>query len=347
MFHFAAPAYLLLLLLLPALAWLRLRRRPAGVRHPSLGLFAGLPVGRARLARHGGLALRLAALALLALALAGPRWPDLRTRLATEGVALMMVVDVSGSMAEPDFDWDGSPVSRLEAVKRVFRLFLLGARPGEPLPDGQAARFEGRDVDLVGLVSFATRPETTCPLTLSHAALLDLLDAEQPRRTTGESQTNLSDALTVALARLRAAGPRRKAVVLLTDGEHNVTKPQSGWSPRQAAQVAASLHNPVYAIDAGGPGAADEDGPASAEARADAVRTLQDLASSTGGQYFTARDTPALVAACRAIDREERSPIASYQYRRYHEAYPWLALSSFVFFVLALALERTLWRKLP
>jgi Ca-activated chloride channel family protein len=348
MFHFAVPGYLLLLLLLPPLAWWNLRQRKLGVPHPSLALFAGLPVGRARLARYGGLVLRLGSLALVALSLSGPRWPDLRTRLDAEGVALMMVVDVSGSMAERDFDWNGETVSRLEAVKRSFRLFVAGGASGETLPDGEKAHFEGRPTDLVGLVTFATRPEVACPLTLSHATLFRLLAAEEPRGVPGESETNISDAVTLGLARLKGASPKRKVLVLLTDGEHNLPKTLSGWSPRQAAQVAASLGVPVYAIDAGSDSPAREGGMTVDPAlREQAVQTLRDLSGVTGGKYFAARDSPSLLAACSSIDRLERSKIASFQYRRYHEAYPWLALASFVLFVLALFLERTVWRRLP
>jgi Ca-activated chloride channel family protein len=343
MFHFAAPWFLLLLLAVPPLAWLCLRRRDDALPHPSLRLFAGLAVGRSRLARYGGLTLRLLALACLAVALAQPRWPDLRTRLDTEGIALMMVLDVSGSMAERDFDWNGEPLSRLDAVKRVFRLFVAGSAAGETLPDGQKARLEGRPGDLVGLVSFGTRPDVTCPLTLSHPTLLRLLDAEEARVLPGESETNVSDAVTYGLARLKSAGPRRKVLVLLTDGEHNQTSPPSGLSPRQTAQLAGSLGVPVYAIDAG----SDNPSEADAASRARAVETLRDVASASGGKYFAARDSAALVAACREIDRLERTKITSFQYRRYHEGYPWLALSAFVLFVAAVALERTLWRRLP
>jgi hypothetical protein len=71
------------------------------------------------------------------------------------------------------------------------------------------------------------------------------------------------------------------------------------------------------------------------------------VATLTAGRYFAARDTHALTEACRAIDRLERTRIASYQYRRYHEAYPWLALAAFVAFAAALTLEQTFWRRLP
>jgi Ca-activated chloride channel family protein len=343
MFHFAAPAYLLLLLLLPLLAWRHLRLRRLGVPHPGLSLFARLPVGRARVAQFGGLFLRLLALTLLAIALAGPRWPDLETPLETEGIAVMMVVDVSGSMAETDFDWSGESISRLEAVKRVFRLFIGGTATGERLPDGSDARFEGRATDLVGLVTFATRPDAVCPLTLSHNTLFRVLMTEEARGMSGESETNISDAITLALARLRAAGPRRKVLVLLTDGEHNVRPTRSGWAPLQSAQLAASLGVPIYAIDAGNDSPREGD----SDNRAQSVQVLKDMANITGGRYFAARDTAGLIAACRTIDRQERSPIASYQYKRYHEAYPWLGLASFVSFVLTLGLERTVWRRLP
>src|SRR5262249_39710738 len=155
-------------------------------------------------ARWGGALLRGAALLALALAAAGPRVPDLHTRIDTEGIALMMLVDVSGSMAETDFDWNGQPVSRLQAVKKVFDLFLTGTAPDTPdgtqLPP-MTADFRGRATDLVGLVTFATRPETRCPLTLSHSVLLNELKAEEPRRVPGESETNLSDAIAVGLHR--------------------------------------------------------------------------------------------------------------------------------------------------
>ena len=127
MIEFACPAFLLLALAAPLLLWLQLRGRRTALRHPAGRLLAGLPSGRARLARWGGAVLRTLAFVLLAVALAGPRTPDLHTRIDAEGVAVMMLVDVSGSMATHDFDWQGAPISRLDAVKRVFRLFVAGA----------------------------------------------------------------------------------------------------------------------------------------------------------------------------------------------------------------------------
>jgi Ca-activated chloride channel family protein len=358
--QFANPGYLWLMLLVPSLLWWWLRRRRNALRHPAVGVLAGLPVGKSRAARWGPGILRSLALLAIILALAGPRWPDLHTRIETEGIAIVMLVDVSGSMAERDFDWRGESISRLEAVKKVFHLFVSGGAGPEGTGDGtDLSSFQGRPTDLIGLVTFATRPETACPLTLSHSVLLRLLDAEQPRSIPGESETNLSDAIALGLHRLQSAGPRRKVLVLLSDGEHNVPRPQSGWTPRQAAQVANGLHVPLYTIDAGGPGASTREPAAKeettelerdtspAETRARAVKTLEELAHITHAQYFQARDTKGLLNACRAIDALERTDIQSFQYRRYHEAYPWFALAAFVLFGIALGLERTVWRRIP
>src|SRR5262245_10478226 len=103
MVSLAHPALLLLFLMAPGLVWLWLHRRRAALPHPDAGLLRDLPPGRTRWAQRIGTGLRLGSLAALVLAVAGPRWPDLRTRIEPEGIALMMVVGVSGSMADPAF----------------------------------------------------------------------------------------------------------------------------------------------------------------------------------------------------------------------------------------------------
>jgi Ca-activated chloride channel family protein len=361
----ANPGYLWLTLIVPPLLWWWLRRRRNALRHPVTRMLPAMPGGRARLARWGPGVLRSLALLFIVIALAGPRWPDLRTRIETEGIAIVMLVDVSGSMAERDFDWHGEPIARLQAAKNAFRLFVSGGDGPPPLsppvPEGDkggadaadTSNFQGRPTDLIGLVTFATRPETACPLTLSHSVLLRLPDAEQPRSIPGESETNICDAVAMGLHRLQSAGPRRKVLVLLSDGEHNVPEPRSGWTPRQAAQVANGLNVPIYTIDAGGSGVSANEPPAAdsipspGETRARAVKTLEEMARITHGRYFQARDTKGLLDACRAIDALERSDIRSFQYRRYHEAYPWFGMAAFALFGLSLGLERTIWRRVP
>src|SRR5262245_55379027 len=166
---FAFPWALLLLAALPLTLWWW-RRGRATLRFSDLRPVQTLPLGRARAAQTGGVLLRLLALAALIIAAASPRWPDRSTRIETEGIAIAMVLDVSGSMAERDFLWEGQPVGRLEGVKKVFRRFV----------EGDSERL-GRPSDLIMLVVFAARPETACPLTFEHDPLLRILDEQQPR----------------------------------------------------------------------------------------------------------------------------------------------------------------------
>jgi Ca-activated chloride channel family protein len=345
-FQLAHPLVLLLLLAVPPLVWWWLRLGRAALRYPSTTALGRLPSGRSLLARRGGATLRGVGLAMLIVGLAGPRWPDPGTRIPTEGIAIGILVDVSGSMAEEDFTWKdpatGRPeeISRLEAVKRAFHLFVAGGDG----PDGE--RLPGRDNDLIALVTFATRPESACPLTLSHDVLLKILAEEQARSVPTEARTNIGDAIAWGLHRLKSAAGRRKVLVLFTDGEHNVPPP--ALKPRQAAQLAGNLGVPIYVIDAGSdrpPGKALEDG--SAVDRLNAKKSLQEVAKITKGQYFQAQDTKGLLEVCARIDEMERQRIESFQYRRYYEGYPWLGLGALTLFVTVLMLEMTCWRKVP
>jgi Ca-activated chloride channel family protein len=347
MIQFANPAYLLLLLAVPPLVWWWLRWRRPALRYPDTVWLTDLPTGRSRLASHGGAILRGTALVLLVVALAGPRWPDRSTRIPTEGIAIQMVVDVSPSMGELDYKWQGKDKSRLEAAKLAFRLFVKGGDAQEEgLVDGP--RFEGRPNDLIGLLTFGDRPETTCPLTLSHSVLLDMLKTIESLPV---SETNISDALVLGLYRLKNAPPKHKVLVLLSDGEHNYLNPRSEWKPLQAAQIAANLGIPIYTIDAGGDvsGADDPDtADGAAQVRAAGIRTLQDVARLTNGKYFQARDADALLAVCRDLDEQlEREKIESFQYRRYFEGFPWFGLASLVLLVTATVLDRTVWLRVP
>lgn len=350
--QFANPAFLLLTLVVPLLLWCHWRLRRGAVRHSLAGLLGSLPRTR-RWLPWAGAFLRGLSLSLLVVALAGPYWPkpDVTT-VQKKGIAVMMLVDVSGSMEEPDFDWHGQPISRLDAVKRVFRLFVLGGAARETADGTDASPIDGRPDDLIGMVVFASRPDDVCPLTLQHSQLMALLDKEKPRTVPGESMTNISDAVALGLKRLTAAGPRRKVIVLLTDGEHNVDKPESKWTPRQAAHVVAAHGIPIYVIDAGGKPSNREPGAetASAKTREEAKRTLEDMAKITHGQYFEARDTPSLIEACLEIDKLQTDSVESVHIKHFVrpvEFYPWCALGASVCWMLAVSLEWTWWRRSP
>jgi Ca-activated chloride channel family protein len=340
---FSQPWFLLLLPLVPVVIWRWARRPRPTMRHPDLRVFDGLPAGRATIAQRTGIAARAIALTLLVIALAGLRWPDEKTLMPVEGIAIGMIVDVSGSMAEEDFQWQGKAVTRLTAVKNAFRLFVAGGDG----PDG--AHLDGRPSDLIGLVAFAGQPDAACPLTLSHSVLLKELDDLEPRTVAGKMHTNITDALALALERVRQAGPRRKIIVLLSDGEHNEYTPASGWKQKQPALIAASLKIPVYTIDAGGdvPSTLEGGTGETSENRTVGIQTLKDIARISGGQYFRARDSRALLDVCRKIDALERDPIQSFQRPLYYEAFPRLCLCAFLLLAGIHALELTIWQRLP
>lgn len=329
---FANPWALVLLLTLPALAWQWRRRSRAALTFPSNAALLSLPPGRSRGAERGGLWLRILGMAALVVGLAGPRWPDEGTRIPAEGISIALVLDASHSMSETDFRWGEQLLTRFDGVKKIFRLLAEG---GTGL---QGEAFAGRPQDLLALVPFATRPETACPLTLDHAALLQILDAEEPRSVITEATTNPGDAIAWALAALQKAPTRRCAIILLTDGESNVPPP--ALTPRQAAQLAGNLRVPIYAIDAAP--AQDDKGDA-----VKAADTLREIATLTQGRYFRATDGAELTQALHAIDQLERDVIQSFQYRRYDERYPWLVLAALACWLAVVGLESTWWRKIP
>jgi Ca-activated chloride channel family protein len=336
MLSFSAPLALIGLPLALAVAGVWQRRRFPAITYPSLTLLDGLPRGRARLASLSGWFLRGATLVLLVLAAAGPRWPDRATRIPAEGICLILAIDVSGSMAEAI---PGSPLeSRLSRARKAFREFVHGEENG-PLP--------GRPGDRIGIVAFAAWPETVCPLTLNHAVLLSLLDDLAPK-SGPDAGTNIGDAIAESLNRLESAGRGRKVIILLSDGEHNIAlnRADPPLRPRQAAQLAANLHVPIYSVDCAG------DLPTDATAdqrqqRAEGRATLLTVADMTGGQFFSVDGGTDWPAVYREIDRLERTPVESYSYRRYREFAPWCAGAAIVAFVMLRLLEGVVWRALP
>jgi Ca-activated chloride channel family protein len=331
--EFAHPLLLFLLPLAPLAAWAWLRRPKPALRWPDVRPFSTVPPGRSNRAHWGGAIFRGLAVAGLVIALAGPRWPDRGSRLPVEGIAIVIALDVSGSMAEADFDWDGEPIPRLSAAQRAVRRFVVG--------DG--AESPGRPNDEIGIVAFAALPEDTCPLTHSHDVLVKLLDAEEPRGLP-ETGTNIGDALAWALTKLDAVADRRQVIVLVSDGEHNVPAP--ALTPRQAGQLAAQRGVPVYTIDAGPPAKAS-DKPEDIAARQAGQESLAAVATMTGGRTFVAHDSAGLRDAMTTIDRLERAPVESFYYRRYIEVSPACALFALACLVLALGLESTIWRRVP
>lgn len=341
---FAHSEFLWLTPLAAVVTWWWARRPRAAVRFSDASLFAGARGGRAWRAVWGGAALRgLACLAII-LACAGPRRPDLKTRIPASGIAIEMVVDVSGSMGDQDFVWaPGSPlISRLEAARRAFKLFVEG---GES-PDGTT--FEPRPSDPIGLVELAAVPDSSCPLTLNHSVLLQKVNELKPKVDLNAG-TNIGDAIAEAVIRLDMANAnKRKIIVLLSDGQHIQSKdgPDAMHKPREAAQLAANLGFPIYAIDCGGvlPITASPDAVAEREA---GKETMQAVAAITNGRSFSANSGAEFLAAYKEISQIEVSSVESFQYRRFFEFYPWCAATAIVCLLTAHVLDRTRWRVVP
>lgn len=320
---FAHPEALLLLFAVPFAAWRRWRTPRPALRFP--GAAALQTHRRFDFARWADALGRALILSLLIVAMAGPRTPDLKTRLPSEGVALAIVMDVSGSMATPDF---GSS-TRLDAAKSTFAEFV-----------------DRRGRDAIALVAFAAVPRTECPPTLNHSVLKSLLQKLEPKSGV-DAGTNIGDAIAEALLRVQASPAKRKAIVLLSDGEHNASGEgtDAPLTPRQAAQLAANLHVPLYAIDCGG-----EANPNDADAvkqRAAGREILKASAELTGGKAFTANDAGQLKQTLEEIDALERGTLESFQYRRYFEWRWHFVTAALGLWVLLAMGEAVLWRTLP
>ncbi len=338
---FEHPLALLLLPLAPVLVWWLLRRRRPAVRYSDVSLLAAVPSAGAAWAKWGGAVLRGLTVLFAILAVANFRIPDLKTRLPVDGIALSLVIDVSGSMGTPDFDPAAAPpVSRLDAAKQTFALFVSGGTA----TDG--GTFNGRGNDQIGLVTFAAVPETACPLTHNHSVLLKVVNDLQPKVGL-DAGTNVGDALGLGLAGFdgmtKNGDRRRKVLVLLSDGEHN-REGERVLRPLQAAQLAEKLGVPIYTIDCGGEGGGTPD---ERQQRADGRAVLETMATLSGGRSFVANNPDELRAAFADIDRLEKLPAESYRYRKYFAFNLWCGLAAAACVLLVGVLERTAWRRLP
>ncbi len=216
-FRFQDPIWLLLFVPVIFVGWFAIRRgRNTAVLYSSVELLRDLPVTLGLRVRRLLPWLRVVGMVLIVLALARPQQGSEEFRVRTEGIAIQMCIDRSGSMLALDFPIEGERVNRLHAVKKVFREFVAG--------DGG---FEGRPDDLIGLVVFGGFADAKCPPTLDHGALLEVLDtvevAEPVRDRQGrvindglwqeEQSTAIGDAVAVATDRLKDVESKSRVIV--------------------------------------------------------------------------------------------------------------------------------------
>jgi len=346
------------------LVWIRARRpkhRPA-VRFSSLRLLRGLEPSWALRFRFVVPLLRTLAILSLIVALARPQSGG-SYRDTREGIAIQMVLDISGSMAAADFVLDGRPARRLDAVKQVFEGFVLG-RGG----------LAGRENDLVGMTTFAMFADTVCPLTLDHGSLVDILhqtdipgwvNGRQARAEEEANYTSLGDGIVQATDDLRRAGEqavagvpgaepaKSRVMILLTDGKDNPPRPRSGPStapdPVEMARVAAQLGIKIYTIGAVGTGrTGGSTFSLFLQPRAEVDEpTLKEIAAVTGGQYFRATDAEALTQVYNAIDQLKRRRTGDREFQDNVRAASTAMLIGLAFVLLELALINTKYRQVP
>jgi Ca-activated chloride channel family protein len=340
--RFASPYALSLLLVVPILLALR-QRQPytVAVHYSSIADLTALSPSLATRLRWVLPLLRTLVLVLCILALARPQRGLEAIKVYSEGIAILMVVDISGSMAALDLQVDGRQSSRLDAVKQTFRTFVQG---------GGRHNLTGRDGDLIGMVTFARYPDGVCPLTLDHDTLLSLLDQVEIVTLPDEDGTAIGEALALGVERLKDSTAKSRVMILLTDGVNNA----GDTEPRQAAQIARALGIKIYTIGAGTRGVAMV--PARSPSgqmvlqrmRVDIDEALlSEIATRTGGQYFRATDGAVLQAIYCEIARLEQSPNVTEQYRHYAEIFPLFLIPGLGCLVLELVLANTRFRKIP
>ncbi len=329
--HWQSPGWLYLLLLVPALIGLHvwtLRKGKGSLRFSDLGLFDRVPPSWTVHFRHLPFALRMLALALLIIALARPQAGHREEEVLTEGIDILVALDVSGSMAAEDF----KPRNRLHVAKETVAKFI-----------------RGRKNDRIGLVVFAEKSYTRCPLTLDYGVLQTLLDGVTlaPR---SEDGTALGMGLATSVNRLRTSRARSRVLVLLTDGRNN----RGAIDPATGAALAKAMGIRIYTIGVGTKGEAPYpvDDPVFGRryvyipADID-EESLKSIAATTAGLYFRATDSRSLEGIFEKIDKMEKTEVKVKRYMRFTELFPAFLLPGALLFLLELGLSQTRLRQIP
>ena len=325
--EFANPKLLWLLVMLPiAIAWylLRYKKQEASVRFSDMSGFTLLPKTWKAYLRHLLFALRMAALALLIVALARPQSSSTNSTSNIEGIDIVMAMDVSGSMLARDLKPD-----RLTAAKNVASDFVKG-RPG----------------DRMGLVIFSGESFTQVPLTTDHGVMLNML-AEMKNGLIDDG-TAIGDGLATAISRLKDSEAVSKVVILLTDGMNNA----GSVDPYTAAEIAKLYGIRVYTIGVGTYGTAPYPvqtmfGTQMQQMKVEIdEKLLSAIANSTGGKYFRANNNKKLDEIYQEIDKLERSKIEVTEFRRLHEEFYPLVAWAIALLLLEFLLRKTIFRTL-
>ncbi len=327
--EFAHPGYFyLLLLLLPLIGWYVYRQKTmqATIQISSLEPLLNAPKTIRNYLRHLPVILRSIVFALLVIILARPQSTNKWENVTTEGIDIVIALDISGSMLARDFKPD-----RLEAAKDVAIEFI-----------------SGRPNDRIGLVVFSAESFTQCPLTTDRAVLINLF--KDIKSGMIEDGTAIGVGLANAISRLKNSDAASKVIILLTDGVNN----QGSIDPLTAAELAKSFGIRVYTIGMGSMGTAPypvqdvfgrtylQDVPVEID-----EKTLQEIADMTNGKYFRATNNQKLREIYAEIDKLEKSKIDVKEFSRKQEEYFWFAVAAGLILLVELLLRYTILRKIP
>jgi Ca-activated chloride channel family protein len=326
--EFLHPGYLyLLLLLIPLIAWyvMRLSKTQASFKLASATAFEGMKPDFRVYMRHFPFLLRLISIALVIIVIARPQAVSSWEETESQGIDIVMALDVSGSMLSQDLKPD-----RLQAAKKVAAEFITD-----------------RVNDNIGLVIFAGESFTQCPLTTDHKVLLNLLNEINFGMI--EDGTAIGLGLATSVNRLRESDSESRVVILLTDGTNN-----SGQiAPLTAADLARSYGIRVYTVGVGTKGMAPTPVNTPYGVRMQNMpvdideKTLTEIAAMTGGQYFRAQDTDGLRQVYDEIDEMEKYLISVQNVTRHQELFLPFALLAMGLILLELLLRRSWLRNIP
>ncbi len=331
MYSFSDPLYLLLLPVLPLMVYWYLRgmKRSSGkIRYSDIGILKRLvPSAKQRL-RHILFVMRLLAFTMLIFALARPQSSSKEEEISTEGVDIILAMDVSSSMLAEDF----KPNNRLEAAKLVAMDFIKGRRN-----------------DRLGMVIFAGESFTQCPLTLDYGVLLTLLEGIKVADKDWDG-TAIGMGIINAVNRLRDSKAKSKVIILLTDGVNN-----SGQvAPVTAARIGQAFGVKIYTIGAGKRGTAmypvnnpifgRQYVPMQVEIDEE---TLKEIARITNAKYFRATNERKLKAIYDEIGEMEKTKIEVKEFTRYEEYFVYFLGLGLLLLLLKLILSNTYFKKLP
>ncbi len=339
---FAHPIFLLLLPLLPVLAWLKGRRgEPPAFVYSSVQLMRGIL--NITQARSGGFlaALRWLALALFIIALAQPRLTHSETKISASGIDISVALDMSYSMAAEDFEIGRQVLDRFNMAREVFKKFIA-RRPN----------------DRIGLIVFGTQAYIGSPMTLDHDFLLENLERLHLGTIDGGS-TAIGSGMATAINRLRELKSKSKIIILMTDGRNNSGK----ISPETAAEAAKTLGVKIYAIGVGkhGRSRAPRFDPGTGQYIPDPwgrktyypvdedlnEDELQKIAQMTGGKFYRADNAEKFQAIYAEIDKQEKTEAEVKKYSHHQELFGWLIPPGLGLLLLEILLRQTMFRRLP